>query len=163
MSGEKRPSADGTSAGGAGGGTEGARRRLALAQTALLSALVAGTPVPPGFDPARMKAQKAALAAKRANVVARIAPELPRILGDGYRPAFLRHAHRTPMDGGYRHDALAFARDVLGRAELTRRQRGELAQWLYERSGPAPRRGGRIVRLLAGLRTVRADRPARRG
>ncbi|MFD5647317.1 DUF692 domain-containing protein, partial [Streptomyces anulatus] len=67
----------------------GTRDRTAVAQTALLSALVAGTPAPEGFDHRRLRVQGRALAAKRADVVAKVAPELPEILGDGYRAAFL--------------------------------------------------------------------------
>ncbi|MGV9241832.1 DUF692 domain-containing protein, partial [Streptomyces nigra] len=89
------------------------RERLALEQTALLSALVAGTPAPEGFDRVRLGVQARALAAKRADVVAKVAPELPVILGDGYRPAFLAYAQRHPMTGGYRRDALEFAGRLL--------------------------------------------------
>jgi uncharacterized protein (UPF0276 family) len=117
-----------------------ARQRLGLAQTALLSALVAGTPVPEGFDRVRLGVQARALAGKRADVVARVAPELPEILGDAYRPAFLAYAHGHPMTGGYRRDALAFAERLLlaGRLEEGR-ARGELREWWLDRSGPVPR------------------------
>ncbi|WUD72609.1 DUF692 domain-containing protein [Streptomyces sp. NBC_00510] len=116
-----------------------ARQRLALRQTALLSALVAGTPVPEGFDRTRIGVQSRALAAKRAGIVAKVAPELPEILGAAYRPEFLRYAARRPLDGGYRHDAMAFAAYVLDGDDphdpaVTRR----LAAWWRERSGPAP-------------------------
>src|SRR5690606_25675529 len=74
-----------------------ARQRLALAQTALLSALVAGTPAPEGFDRVRVGVQARALAAKRADVVAKVAPELPALLGARYRPAFLAYAQAHPM------------------------------------------------------------------
>ncbi|MFE6287814.1 DUF692 domain-containing protein [Streptomyces sp. NPDC057877] len=132
--------------------TERPRQRLALAQTALLSALVAGTPVPEGFDRVRLRVQARALAAKRADVVAKVAPELPAILGDGYRPAFLAYAQAHPMTGGYRHDALAFAEFLLdaGRPEGARARR-ELREWWARRSGPAPRGGQRWVgRVLRG-------------
>jgi hypothetical protein len=95
------PASD-TATANAGGG---ARQRLALAQTALLSALMAGTPVPEGFDRGRVRVQSRALAAKRCDVVAKIAPELPRILGAGYRTAFLAYALGRPMCAGYRRDA----------------------------------------------------------
>ncbi|MDX2811283.1 DUF692 domain-containing protein [Streptomyces sp. PA03-5A] len=116
-----------------------ARQRLALRQTALLSALVAGTPVPEGFDRTRIGVQSRALAAKRAGIVAKVAPELPEILGAAYRPQFLRYAALRPLDGGYRHDAMAFAAYVLDGdgphdPAVTRR----LAAWWRERSGPAP-------------------------
>ncbi|MDX3238619.1 DUF692 domain-containing protein [Streptomyces sp. ME03-5709C] len=127
---------------GANEGAEAARGRLALRQTALLSALVAGTPVPEGFDRARIGVQRRALAAKRAGVVARVAPELPRILGAAYRPAFSRYAAARPLTGGYRRDALDFAAYVLdgsGGADDPAVIR-HLAAWWRERSGPAPLR-----------------------
>ncbi|MEU0583307.1 DUF692 domain-containing protein [Streptomyces sp. NPDC006132] len=117
-----------------------ARQRLGLAQAALLSALVAGTPVPEGFDRVRVGVQARALAAKRADVVAKVAPELPEILGEDYRPAFLVYAQTHPMTGGYRRDALTFAEHLLhtGRPRDARARR-TLRQWWQERSGPTPR------------------------
>ncbi|MER6954127.1 MULTISPECIES: DUF692 domain-containing protein [unclassified Streptomyces] len=119
---------------------EAARQRLGLAQAALLSALVAGTPVPEGFDRVRLGVQARALAAKRADVVAKVAPELPQILGNGYRAAFVAYAHLHPMQGGYRQDALDFAEHILldGRSPEGRARR-ELRRWWLDRSGPAPR------------------------
>ncbi len=125
-----------------------ARERLALAQAALLSALVAGTPAPEGFDRARLRVQSRALAAKRASVVAKVAPELPEILGDGYRPAFLGYARNRPMGGGYRQDALDFAAFLLAReepADPVARQR--LARWWRDRAGPRPPSSGPAARL----------------
>ncbi|MER8219200.1 DUF692 family multinuclear iron-containing protein [Streptomyces sp. NPDC094143] len=126
-----------------------ARQRVGLAQAALLSALVAGTPVPEGFDRARIGVQARALAAKRADVVAKVAPELPVILGREYRVAFLGYAQTNPMTGGYRRDALTFAEHLLaaGRPGETQARR-ELREWWLERSGPAPR-SARPVRRLA--------------
>ncbi|NEC66864.1 DUF692 domain-containing protein, partial [Streptomyces sp. SID9727] len=92
---------------------ESVRDGVAVAQTALLSALVAGTPAPEGFDPRRLRVQGRALAAKRADVVAKVAPELPEILGAGYRAAFLAYAGARPMASGYRRDALDFAEHLL--------------------------------------------------
>ncbi|MBT3153700.1 DUF692 domain-containing protein [Streptomyces sp. CHD11] len=131
------------------------RQRLALAQTAVLSALVAGTPVPEGFDRVRMGVQARALAAKRADVVAKVAPELPVILGEGYRPAFLAYAQTQPMSDGYRQDALEFVEELLiaRRPEDTRVHR-ELRQWWLERSGPRPRSGRTAVRLARATRRV---------
>ncbi|MFC9121408.1 DUF692 domain-containing protein [Streptomyces sp. NPDC057067] len=125
----------------------GARDRTAVAQTALLSALVAGTPAPDGFDHRRLRVQSRALAAKRADVVAKVAPELPGILGDGYRPAFLAYARNRPMSAGYRRDALDFAERLLieGRpADDAARRR--LTRWWQERAAARPpRRGARLV------------------
>ncbi|MEU6886269.1 DUF692 domain-containing protein [Streptomyces viridosporus] len=138
-----------------GGSLEPARQRLALAQTALLSALVAGTPVPEGFDRVRMGVQARALAAKRADVVAKVAPELPVILGAEYRAAFLAYAQEQPMGGGYRRDALDFAEHLLqaGRPGEARARR-ELREWWLERSGPRPRSRWPVVRLARATRRV---------
>ncbi|MFF0287916.1 DUF692 domain-containing protein [Streptomyces sp. NPDC005262] len=128
--------------------TDGARDRAAVAQTALLSALVAGTPAPEGFDHRRLGVQSRALAAKRADVVAKVAPELPRILGDGYRDAFLSYARTRPMSAGYRRDALDFAEQLLitGRpADHAARRR--LTHWWQDRAAARPpRRTTRLVR-----------------
>ncbi|MFF1718632.1 DUF692 domain-containing protein [Streptomyces sviceus] len=135
--------------------TEPARQRVALAQTALLSALVAGTPVPEGFDRVRLGVQARALAGKRADVVAKVAPELPVILGAGYRPAFLAYAQGAPMTDGYRRDALDFAEHLLLAGEPgDARVRRELREWWLERSGPAPRS------RRPGIRLARATRRA---
>ncbi|WP_217236180.1 DUF692 domain-containing protein [Streptomyces sp. AC555_RSS877] len=129
------------------------RQRLALPQTALLSALVAGTPVPEGFDRVRLGVQARALAGKRADVVAKVAPELPRILGTAYRPAFLAYAPGHPMTGGYRRDALDFAEHLLlaGRPQDAAARRA-LREWWLERSGPAPRSHRPTVRLARATR-----------
>ncbi|MER6314026.1 DUF692 domain-containing protein [Streptomyces sp. NPDC001581] len=133
---------------------EPARTRVALGQAALLSALVAGTPVPEGFDRGRIRVQARALAAKRADVVARLAPELPGLLGgrDAYREAFLAYAKGRPMTAGYRRDALDFAEHLLIRdlpADPAARRR--LTAWWRERAGvPTPRRVVRWARALAG-------------
>ncbi|MFE9769360.1 DUF692 family multinuclear iron-containing protein [Streptomyces sp. NPDC005808] len=135
--------------------TDPARQRLSLAQTALLSALVAGTPVPEGFDRVRLGVQARALAAKRADVVAKVAEELPEILAATYRPAFLAYAQGRPMTGGYRRDALDFAEQLLlaGRPEDAETRR-RLRHWWLERSGPAPLSGHPAARLARATRRV---------
>ncbi|MEU3516026.1 DUF692 domain-containing protein [Streptomyces sp. NPDC006654] len=123
------------------------RQRVGLAQAAVLSSLVAGTPVPEGFDRVRMGVQARALAGKRADVVAKVAPELPEILGEGYRSAFLAYAQERPMTGGYRRDALDFAGQLLregGPGDRASRRR--LRAWWQHRAGPAPRRTGLLRR-----------------
>ncbi|MFC5241450.1 DUF692 domain-containing protein [Streptomyces atrovirens] len=131
-----------------------ARERLALAQTAVLSALVAQAPVPEGFDRVRMGVQARALAAKRADVVAKVAPELPVILGDGYRAAFLAYARTRPMTDGYRRDALDFAEHVLAGRPEDASARRELLEWWLERSGSRPRSRRPAVRLARATRRV---------
>ncbi|RVU29109.1 DUF692 domain-containing protein [Streptomyces antnestii] len=151
--------------------TAPARQRLALAQASLLSALVAGTPAPEGFDHARLKVQGRALCAKRADVVAKVAPELPVILGAAaYRPAFLSYARSRPMTGGYRRDALDFAEHLLDAGEsldagdsLDAVARRELERWWRERSGPTPPAARPAARLAHAARSaLRRRRPALR-
>ncbi|MFJ3204533.1 DUF692 family multinuclear iron-containing protein [Streptomyces sp. NPDC086989] len=142
----------GCAAPGAPAGLERARVRVGLEQAALLSALVAGTPVPEGFDRQRVRVQARALAAKRAGVVAKLAPELPGILGgeDPYREAFLDYARNRPMTAGYRRDALDFAEHLLIRdlpADPAARRR--LTAWWQDRAGARPPR--RIVRWARTL------------
>lgn len=60
---------------------------LAAAQQRLLAALLSDAPAPPGFDPARLRVQSAALAAKRASRTAPV-PEPPP------RRSLLRRRHR---------------------------------------------------------------------
>lgn len=133
-------------------GLEKARTRVAIGQTALLSALVAGTPVPEGFDRQRVRVQARALAAKRAEVVARLAPELREILGgeEPYREAFLGYARHRPLASGYRRDALDFAEHLLIRdlpADPAARRR--LTLWWQDRAGSRPTR--RVVRWARAL------------
>ncbi|MFD5481642.1 DUF692 domain-containing protein [Streptomyces hawaiiensis] len=136
-------------------GVDGARQRLGLAQAALLSALVAGTPVPEGFDRARVGVQARALAVKRAEVVAKVAPELPVILGAEYRTAFLGYAQTRPMTAGYRRDALIFAEHLLSTGRPGDAQaRWELREWWLERSGPEPRSRRPVQRLARATRKV---------
>ncbi|MEU0689516.1 DUF692 domain-containing protein [Streptomyces uncialis] len=136
-----------------------ARQRVGLAQAALLSALVAGTPVPEGFDRARLAVQSRALLAKRADIVAKVAPELPEILSAAYRPAFVAYAHARPMTGGYRRDALGFAEHMLlDHAPGDPRTRRLLTQWWLDRSGAKPPSGRRLARLV---RAARLRAPAR--
>lgn len=137
--------------------TDPARERLALAQTALLSALVAGTPAPEGFDSRRLGVQSRALAGKRAEVVAKVAPDIPRILGTGYRAAFLAYAKSHPMRGGYRRDALDFAEHLLiaDRPEDPVARR-ELTRWWRDRSGARPPR--RATRMARAARSVLVGR-----
>lgn len=133
---------------------EAARTRVGLRQAALLSALVAATPVPEGFDRQRVRVQARALTAKRAGVVAKLAPELPGILGGErpYREAFLAYAKGRPMTGGYRRDALDFAEHLLIRdlpADPAARRR--LTAWWRDRAGARPpRRLVRWARTLVG-------------
>ncbi|MFD3942625.1 DUF692 domain-containing protein [Streptomyces sp. NPDC058579] len=133
-----------------------ARQNVAVAQASLLSALVAGAPVPEGFDSRRIGVQARALVGKRTDVIAKIAPELPEILGDGYRPAFRAYARTRPMSGGYRRDALDFVAHLLvaGRPEDPDARR-RLTRWWQERAGARPPRpAGRLARAARAARTA---------
>ncbi|MFE7469359.1 DUF692 domain-containing protein [Streptomyces sp. NPDC057499] len=138
-------------------GDEAARDRLAAAQHGLLSALVARGPAPEGFDRDRLRVQSRALAAKRAGVVAKVAPELPEILGTGYRTAFLAYAATRPMSAGYRRDALDFAESLLladRPADAAARRR--LTHWWQDRAGARPPR--RTTLLLRAARAALTGR-----
>lgn len=136
--------------------TTAARTRLGQAQAGLLAALVAGGPVPAGFDQDRLAVQSRALTGKRADVVAKVAPELPVILGEKrFRSAFFAYARGRPMTGGYRRDALDFVAQLLAEGPAgDRRTRRRLRRWWLERSGPGPLPPGRVRRLLFRLRPV---------
>ncbi|WP_434598586.1 DUF692 domain-containing protein [Streptomyces sp. A5-4] len=138
---------------GRGESAAGPRAHVALAQTALLSALVAGTPAPEGFDSTRLRVQSRALVGKRADVVAKVAPELAKILGDGYRAAFYAYAKSLPMSDGYRRDALDFAERLLVTdppADASVRRR--LSHWWQDHSGPRPT--GRATRIVRAARAA---------
>ncbi|MFJ2893548.1 DUF692 domain-containing protein [Streptomyces sp. NPDC087218] len=136
---------------------DGVRDRLAGAQSALLRALVAGDPAPPGFDAHRLGVQSHALAAKRAGVVAKVAPELPKILGAGYRPAFLAYAGSSPMSAGYRRDALDFAESLLIAGQpADEAARRELTHWWQDRAAARPPR--RTTRLIRAARAALVGR-----
>lgn len=139
------------------GDPEARRDRVAVAQVSLLSALVAGTPAPEGFDHRRLGVQSRALAAKRADVVAKVAPELPEILGAGYRDAFLAYARSRPMSAGYRRDALDFAeRLLIADRPADDAARRRLTHWWQDRAAPRPPR--RTVRLARAARSVLVGR-----
>ncbi|MFH8473556.1 DUF692 domain-containing protein [Streptomyces sp. NPDC018000] len=136
---------------------ESVRDRAAVDQTALLSALVEGTPAPQGFDHRRLGIQSRALAAKRAGVVAKVAPELPEILGAGYRGAFLAYARTRPMSAGYRRDALDFAEALLIAGEpADDAARRRLTHWWQDRAAARPPR--RSTRLIRAARAALAGR-----
>ncbi|MER5929480.1 DUF692 domain-containing protein [Streptomyces sp. NPDC002054] len=139
----------------------GARGRVGVAQTALLSALVAGTPVPEGFDRQRVAVQARALVAKRADVVRRIAPELVGFLGpEAFRKEFFGYARHRPMTGGYRRDALDFAEHLLVHglpADPAARRR--LTRWWQDRVGSRP--PNRLSRWAGRLGLGPRPRPRR--
>lgn len=132
-----------------GGGVhpDAARERLARAQAELLHALVAGGPVPEGFDPVRVRVQAAVLVAKRRSVVARLFPDLAITLGDQYAARFGEYARARPKPGGARADGLAFARYLDERGLLPDHLRGLLTPpslaWSYALAARLRRRRAR--------------------
>jgi hypothetical protein len=137
-----------------------ARARLARRQTALMAALVAGGPVPEGFDPAQVATQARGLLAKRRDTTARVAPEPARILGADWRPLFERYARQGPQRGGYRADAREFAVWALA-AEPAAPWRAELEHWLRPEGAPRPSNPLRTARTV--LARTLPDRLRRRG
>ncbi|HUR73982.1 MAG TPA: hypothetical protein VMZ00_06885 [Sporichthya sp.] len=87
------------------------RQELAVAQQALVLALVAGGPVPDGFDADRVREQTRALLLKRRRGIERVAPEVVAKLGAGFAARFAEWAAANPprTDSCTRTDAAAFA------------------------------------------------------
>ncbi|KIA66425.1 hypothetical protein [Nocardia vulneris] len=81
---------------------------LAEQQAALVRALVAGAPVPAGFDRTDVAAAAHALLRKRADEVARRFPMLAQACGPEYRTRFLAWADGRPKTSTAA-DATAFA------------------------------------------------------
>ena len=129
-----------------------APERLAAEQAALVRALVAGGPVPEGFDPDRVRATAAALAGKRAREVARAWPVLAADLGEAFTDRFMAFAagRPPPATGGALADGLAFARALARQGRLSGDARVE-ALLAAARLSPRP------IRLAATV----AGRPPR--
>ncbi|MEV6770689.1 hypothetical protein AB0N05_18905 [Nocardia sp. NPDC051030] len=84
---------------------------LAERQAALVRALVAGAPVPPGFDAPDVSATAHALLHKRADDVARRFPLLAHQCGPEFTARFLEWARDRPKTTTAQ-DAAAFARQL---------------------------------------------------
>lgn len=97
---------------------------LAGRQAALVRALLAGGPVPPGFDPARVHLEAAALHAKRRSVAQHLRPDLTDALGDRFRPLFDEWAGAHPRRSGvsFRADLETFATWLTANGHLRRRR-----------------------------------------
>jgi hypothetical protein len=134
-------------------------------QAAVVAALVAGAPAPPGFDTHRVRATAAALLRKRTGEVAVAWPLLAAALGADWSASFGAWAAGRPPTGALR-DGWDFARSLcplpaLGAQELAARE----VTWHYDglsaprrRRGPAWRRSGRAVYLQAAGRVWRLPR-----
>jgi hypothetical protein len=103
----------------------GARSRLAAEQAALLRALLAGGPTPPGFDEHALRVEADALLAKRRRVVAQLAPEVAGELEERYRPLFDEYARAHPRTVGSRarDDATAFTAWLVTAGHVTEPKR----------------------------------------
>lgn len=127
---------------------------LAAAQARLLDALVAGAPDPPGFDPHRLGATRAALVRKRAGGVAAEWPLLAASLGTTWSATFAEHVRGRPPQGPLR-DGWDLARVLRAAGRLTGGAAVELAEreaaFRYDGTGP-PRPRGRLARALRRTR-----------
>ena len=89
------------------------REDLAARQAALVAALVAGAPAPPGVDADRVRIQSAALLRKRGRSLAYAEPDLAAALGREFSAAFVAYATGQSQAGGTADDAAEFARYLL--------------------------------------------------
>ncbi|BCB83404.1 hypothetical protein [Phytohabitans suffuscus] len=122
---------------GPGGG-----RSLADRQAALVAALVAGAPIPDGFDPRLVGTARRALLRKRSGEVARHWPVLAASFGARWPAVFAEWGDGRPTQGSFQ-DGLALARSLA----LT----GAAAEELAERE-KALRPRTRLSRLLRRAR-----------
>lgn len=142
------------------------RPGLGERQAALVAALVAGAPLPPGFDPALVGAAREALLRKRAGDVARMWPALAASFaarrpvragspGPEWPAPFVAWAAGRPPAGALR-DGWDFARTLAAQRALSGAAGRELAdreaRWRYDgTSAPRPRSlAGRILRGITG-------------
>lgn len=111
--------------------TAEARRRLALAQSALVDALLAGGTAPAGFDPERIRVEAAALLAKRRRVAERLRPDLADALGDRFAGLFDTWASSHPPRAGVGAgaDAAGFAAWAARHGHLPRARRRRWSRW----------------------------------
>jgi len=134
---------------------------LADRQAALVATLVAGAPLPPGFDDRLVGVARSALLRKRAREVARHWPLLAAGLGDRWLSVFAGWAAARPTRGALR-DGWDLARQLAAEGDLPALAAEELAAreagWRYDgttaprrRRLPAVRRaGGSWVFQVAG-------------
>jgi hypothetical protein len=127
---------------------------LAQRQAELVAALVAGAPVPPGFDGARLGVAQRALLRKRSGEVARAWPLLAAAAGDTWHRDFAAWAAGRVPQGSLR-DGWDLARNWSAAGRLTRPAAAELAEreagWRYDgRSAPRRRPAwSRLCRRVA--------------
>jgi len=109
----------------------GARDRLAARQAELARALLAGGPVPTGFDAHRIRVEAIALHAKRRAVTERFLPDVIDALDGRYRDLFDTWAADQPRRTGvsFLADAAAFADWLSEHGHLPRPRR----RWPFRR------------------------------
>ncbi|GAA3764572.1 hypothetical protein GCM10022225_58260 [Plantactinospora mayteni] len=133
----------------------GAAGTLADRQAALVAALVAGAPLPPGFDARLVGVARSALLHKRAGEVARHWPLLAAGHGRSWRAVFAAWAAERPTSGSVR-DGWDLARHLAAEEALPAPAAEELAVreagWRYDghtpprrRRLPALRRAGNVL------------------
>lgn len=128
--------------------------RLAASQTALVAALVAGAPDPPGFATRQLAATRRALLRKRAGAAAAAWPLLAASLGADWLPTFTEHARGRDTVGALR-DGWDLARALAGHGELGDGAAVELAErevtMRYDGRRPPRRRRWPVARRAGGV------------
>lgn len=107
---------------------------LARRQEELVLALVAGGPLPDGFDATPVEAARAALMRKRAAETARHLPFERAELGDRFGTLFARWAQNRPKTNTG-SDAAGFRRHLYESGELRRPDRQGIVRRLLRRRG----------------------------
>jgi hypothetical protein len=131
---------------------------LGRRQADLVAALVAGGPLPAGFDPRRVDAARRALLRKRAGEVARAWPMLAAGHRSGWTDAFAAWAAGRPPRGSLRDGwdfARESAREPRGLAEPAARElTAREAAWRYDGRSAPRRRWLPAVRRAPGAVVV---------
>jgi hypothetical protein len=102
-----------------------AREELAARQLALVRALLAGGPVPSGFDVRRIGVEAAALRSKRRSVAAGLRPDLVDLLEDRFAVLFdaWGREHPKPVELSFRADVDRFEGWLYDEGHLERPRR----------------------------------------
>jgi hypothetical protein len=126
---------------------------LADEQAELVAALVAGGPLPAGFDASRVGAAREALLRKRSGEVAAVWPILAASLSPQWTVVFTTWARDRPPGGALR-DGWDLARHLSAEGRLSSAAADELrarqAYWRYD--GLRPPRRRRLAQLTGLLR-----------
>ncbi|GAA0804220.1 hypothetical protein [Spirilliplanes yamanashiensis] len=130
---------------------------LADRQAALVAALTAGAPVPPGFDARLVEVARTALLRKRAGEVARQWPLLAAAHGPRWPATFAAWAAARPTNGSVR-DGWDLARAQAASGVLPRLAAEELAAreatFRYDGTGAVRRRRAPALARAAGAVAV---------